>query len=79
MRLLLGAGLSRADGNSGEIRSYDYCAMWAGFIISPVYIHVMALREFRFSRNYVNGFVHVMHYVNSIFHVMVSDGLAAAV
>ena len=30
-----GAGLSRADGNSGEIRSYDYCAMWAGFIISP--------------------------------------------
>ena len=30
-----GAGPSRADGNSGEIRSYDYCAMWAGFIISP--------------------------------------------
>ena len=27
----------------------------------------------------MNGFVYVMHYVNSIFHVMVSDGLAAAV
>ena len=27
----------------------------------------------------MNGFVHVMHYVNSIFHVMVSDGLAAAI
>ena len=27
-------------------------------------------------RHDVNGFVHVMHYVNSIFHVMVSDGLA---
>ena len=26
-------------------------------------------------RHDVNGFVHVMHYVNSIFHVMVSDGL----
>ena len=39
----------------------------------------MPLREFGFSHNYVNGFVHVMHYVNSIFHVMVSDGLAAAV
>ena len=50
-----------------------------GSIFRPVYIHVMPLREFRFSRNYVNGFVHVMHYVNSIFHVMVSDGLAAAV
>ena len=27
----------------------------------------------------MNGFVHVMYYANSIFHVMVSDGLAAAV
>ena len=27
----------------------------------------------------MNGFVHVMHNVNSVFHVMVSDGLAAAV
>ena len=30
-------------------------------------------------RHDVNGFVHVMHYVNSIFHGMVSDALAAAV
>ena len=30
-------------------------------------------------RHDVNGFVHVMHNVNSVFHVMVSDGLAAAV
>ena len=32
-----------------------------------------------YPRHDVNGFVHVMHYVNSIFHVMVPGGLAAAV
>ena len=30
-------------------------------------------------RHDVNGFVHVMHNVSSVFHIMVSDGLAAAV
>ena len=41
-------------------------------------LHVM-LCEWLDPRHDVNGFVHVMHYVNSIFHVTVSDGLALVV
>ena len=48
-------------------------------MVMTKYIGILFQRIRLDSRHDVNGFVHVMHYVNSIFHVMVSDGLAAAI
>ena len=48
-------------------------------MVMTKYIGILFQRIRLDPRHDVNGFVHVMHYVNSIFHVMVSDGLAAAV